>query len=63
MRTINELTQDELQELRETYFYQLLDTDPEALGFITEASDIPIQVIFEHYGGISFTPDDFYCNL
>lgn len=63
MKTVHELTQEELQELRETYFYQLLDTDPETLGFITEASDIPIEAIFEHYGGIGFSTDDFFCNL
>lgn len=63
MKTVHDLSQDELQELRETYFYQLLDTDPEALGFITEAEDIPIEAIFEHYEGISFVSEDFFCNL
>ena len=61
--TVTELSLDELQELRETYFYQLLDTDPEVLGDITEADQISDDDIFNHYEGTSFVKEDFFCNL
>jgi hypothetical protein len=64
MRTVDELTQDELEELRESYFYQLEDTDNEVLGDnITSAEMIPMENIIAHYEGISFTEEDFFCNI
>lgn len=63
MRTVNELTQDELEELRWNYFYQLLDGDEEVLGDIDEPSKIPLENIIAHYEGIYFVEEDFSCNL
>lgn len=61
-RTVQNLTRDELDELKETYFWQLMDENPEILGDITSAAEIPDNVIFEHYDGICFVDDDFFCN-
>ena len=64
MRSINELTQNELEELRENYFYQLLDTgDYDVLGGIEYASDLPMNQVIEHYEHVSFVDEDFFCNI
>ena len=72
-KTVYDLTRDELDELKESYFYQLRDNDDEVLWAlnnpnsqdidgITAPDQIPDSVIFEHYAGISFVDDDFFCN-
>ena len=63
MKTVYDLTENELEELREYYFQQLLDTDPEVLGEITEAEEIAFEDIENHYSGVSFVDEDFFCNL
>lgn len=63
MRTVHELTPDELEELRESYFQQLLEMDEEVLGDYTMASEIPMSNVKAHYEGISFVDEDFFCNL
>ena len=64
MRSINELTHDELEELRENYFYQLLDTGScDVLGSIEYASDLPMDQVIEHYEHVSFVYEDFFCNI
>lgn len=67
-RSVYELNNEELNELRESYYYQLYECDDDVLkledGTIIEcAEDISMNVIYEHYNGISFTEDDFWCNL
>ena len=61
-RTVYDLNEEELNELRETYYYQLLDSDEDVLENYDWAADIPNEVIYNHYDGISFTEDDFWCN-
>ena len=63
MKTVYDLTQNELEELRDTYFYQLLDADPEVLGDITEAEQIAFEDIKNHYSEVTFVDEDFFCNL
>ena len=52
---VQELNQDQLNELKWTYLY---DT-PNAYEY---ASQIPDEVIFEHYAHISFVEEDFAVN-
>lgn len=61
MRTIHELTDDELLEVRGRYFIELQEGGE--LGFITEESDIPKEAILERYEGTFFVEEDFWCNL
>lgn len=61
--TVNELSIDELNELRETYYDQLLTTDADVLGDITSASEIPLSNVKQHYEGTYFVKDDFFCNI
>jgi len=59
--TTEELSTEQLDELRDTYYHQLVDTgeDEELTGSI----DIPNDVLFNHYAGVSFTKDDFFCSM
>ena len=63
MKTVYDLTENELVELRDNYFNQLLDTDPEVLGDITEAEQIAFEGIKNHYSEVYFVEEDFFCNL
>lgn len=44
----------EMEELKQSYFYQLQDENPEILQGITEAEQIPNDIIQEHYNGVEF---------
>lgn len=64
-KTVYDLTDDEFDELKQTYFWQLMYDDPdgeEVLGDITSWEELPDDVIREHYDGICFVEDDFFCN-
>lgn len=64
MRTVHELTQEELEELQDAYFDQLLDQgDTETLGEIDMPCKIPIANVIAHYDGIMFVDEDFFCNI
>lgn len=59
--TVYELTVNEFEELRESYFWQLQETDD--ADHFDSPDDIPDDVIFDHYDGISFVEEDFFCNI
>lgn len=66
MRTVNELSQEELEELREAYYYQGLDDGSlvEIVGKeIESVEDIPLDLVKSHYGGTYFVEEDFFCNI
>lgn len=58
---VKELTSEQFEELKENYFWQLMDNDDEVLEGINYPFQIPDEVIIEHYSGISFVNDDFAC--
>jgi len=60
MKTVHDLSREELDELKMAYYDQLQYTD-DADSFLCYDA-IPNSVIFEHYDGISFVNDDFFCN-
>lgn len=61
---IYELNGDQLQELKEAYFYQLIEIDDyETLDEIDCPSQIPDDIIFHHYYGIDFVNDDFISTM
>lgn len=69
MKTIHELTQDELEELRSSWYYQHLDDgslnevmDIDENIEISE-EDIPMDIIKSYYEDTYFVSDDFFCNL
>ena len=65
---ITELNREQLDELKQTYTTQLHEygKDEEVLGIsyqeLTDATEIPDDVIFNHYEGMTFTEDDFFCS-
>lgn len=60
MRTVHDLTTEELEELRSNYFYQLQDQGEEEE--MQSPEEIPISNVIAHYEGVMFTDDDFFCN-
>lgn len=66
MKTVNELTQEELEELRDRYYHQGIDDGSldEVMGKeIDSADEIPMDLIKAHYGGTFFVKDDFWVNV
>lgn len=53
---VNELSQEQLNELKSTYFYDVKND-------YNYAEEIPNEVIFDYYSGISFVNDDFACTV
>lgn len=59
MKTVFDLNENELEELREAYFAQLTDLGEENFD---SSNDIPMDNVIAHYEGTYFTEDDFFCN-
>lgn len=64
---VEDLNRKQLNELKQTYVIQLADCgeDEEVLGIsyeeLADSTEIPDEVIFNHYDGVIFTEDDFFC--
>ena len=66
MKSVHDLTQNELNELRSQWYFQHLDDGSlfEVLGKeISSEHEVPIGVVKEYYSDTSFVDDDFFCNL
>lgn len=63
--SVHDLSRNELDELKQTYFDQLCDTGEieDVCPDATFYTDIPDDIIFDHYEGIEFVTDDFFCNI
>ena len=59
---VSELNEDQLEELRESYFYQLLERDEDVLGEIDFPQKIPMSNVLNHYEGVYFVEEDFSCS-
>tara|TARA_B100000927_G_C16043967_1_gene300314 strand:- start:31 stop:219 length:189 start_codon:yes stop_codon:yes gene_type:complete len=59
-KDVNELNENELEELRERYFYQVIDNGEEEYNAPYE---IPISNVISFYEEISFVEEDFFCNI
>jgi hypothetical protein len=62
-RTVYDLTPEELDELRATYWDQLEEVDDDVIEEATDYEDVTDEMLFNHYDGISFVRDDFFCNM
>ena len=60
-RTVYDLNRAEIEELKDAYFWSD-ESDEEILGDISAPWEIPDEVIYEHFSGISFVDEDFFCN-
>ena len=57
---VQDLTREQLNELKESFFWQDETQDILPDDIIT-SEQIPDYIIFEHYDGVCFTDDDFFC--
>jgi hypothetical protein len=65
MKTVNELTVEELEELRSRWYYQHLDDGSldEVMGAeIDSEEQIPMDFVKEYYSDTMFVEEDFWCN-
>jgi len=61
--TVNDLDDAQFAQLKEVYFWELVNTgDADGIfgGEITCPEDIPDSAIINHYSEIVFTNDDFW---
>jgi hypothetical protein len=66
MKSVNELNQNELDELRSRFYHQLLDDGSldEVMGKeIYSEEEIPMELVKDHYLHTFFVEEDFWCNL
>lgn len=66
MRTVQELTQEELQELRSRWYHQHLDDGSlnEVMNREVESEeDISMDIVIAYYEDTSFVEEDFWVNL
>jgi len=66
MKSVHELSAEELQELRSRWYHQHLDdgTLEEVMEYDPEDEDnVPMDVVIEYYGATYFVEEDFWCNL
>lgn len=67
--SLNECTEDELNQLREELYYNAEDNNDilteEEIDYINSlvyVGDIPFEMLEKVYGHISFVDEDFWCN-
>ena len=58
---VQDLNREQLEELKTSYFW-LDDTQDILPDDILSPEEIPDDIILEHYSGICFANDDFYCS-
>jgi len=66
MKTVHELGNNELEELRSRWYHQHLDDGSleEVVGREVESEeDIPMDIVMIYYGATFFVEEDFFCNL
>ena len=61
-RTVHDLTPEELDELRAAYYEQLKETDDEVIEDVSSYEEVTDEMLFNHYDGVMFVRDDFFCN-
>jgi hypothetical protein len=65
-RSVEELNENELAELRSRLFHQMLDDGSlsEVMGKeINDEEEIPMDFVKVYYVDTIFVEDDFFCNL
>ncbi len=68
MKSVHELTQDELEELRSRWYSQ--HEDDRSLNEVMDIEDdvelseedIPMDIVVAYYEGTYFVEEDFFCN-
>lgn len=65
MKSVHELSQEELEELRSRWYSQHEDDGSleEVLGEYLEEEQVPMDLVKTYYEDTSFVEEDFFCNL
>lgn len=63
MRTVYELNTKEIDELKQSLYFQFVDNGDDIIDAIDSWEDIPTSIVENHYDGIMFVNDDFFCNI
>lgn len=69
MKTVDELTHDELNKLRSRWYHQHLDDGSlnEVMGIddgeIICENDVPLDIVKTYYEDTFFVEEDFFCNF
>lgn len=58
MKSVHELNQNELEELRGNYFY-----NEEIQHDFQDVFEVKNNVLFEYYEAVSFVEEDFFSNI
>ncbi len=66
MKSVHELSAEELQELRSRWYSQHEDDGSleEIVGReVQDEEEIPMDIVIAYYEGTFFVEDDFFCNM
>jgi hypothetical protein len=66
MKTVHELNQEELNELRSRWYHQHLDDgslDEVMSKEIESEEEVPMDIVIAYYEDTSFVEEDFWCNI
>lgn len=61
IRVVQDLTRDELDQLKLSYL-SIMENDTEFPELLLEPEDIPDEVLFRYYDGVTFSEEDFSDN-
>ena len=61
IRVVQDLTRDELDQLKLSYL-SIMENDTEFPELLLELEDIPDEVLFRYYDGVTFAEEDFSDN-
>lgn len=61
-KTVKDLSLDEYEELRSSYYFQALD-EGTLPSFVMTEEDVSEELLCSAYGGTLFCYKDFFCNL
>lgn len=63
MRTVYELNKKEIDELKQSLYFQFMDDGDDIVDAINGWEDIPTSIVENHYDSVMFVNDDFFCNI
>lgn len=66
MKTVHDLNQNELEELRSRWYHQHLDDGSleEVMGKEIESEEeVPMDIVIAYYEDMYFVEEDFFCNI
>lgn len=59
--SVYELNRDQLNQLKQDMVFEAIESP--SYGEIADAENIPDKAVYEHYAGIDFSEEDFWCSV